>query len=297
MTAPTSSPSDDAHSPRTWVRTGPHTASLTVQNPGAMTLTGTNTYVIGLLGEQWPPQRWDGTRRDGAPGGAVANVVVVDPGPEDEEHLRALAEVGEVQLILLTHRHEDHSGGARLLHELTGAPVRAWDEALCIGAPPLHDGEVITVSEVETTVLHTPGHTSDSVCLVVGADSSILTGDMILGSGTTMLDYPDGDLEDYLDSMRELIQLGDLIVLPAHGSFGAELESVAEHLLEHRLDRVHELRHLIQATDDDLAPSATGLTAQVYGDVPEEVRPSALKTLKAQLAYLAELGDIAGFSE
>ena len=287
--AASSAPNQDdaARSPRSWVRTSPHTAFLTVDNPGAMTLTGTNTYVIGALGQRWPEEAASGE----------AGVVVVDPGPEDEAHLRAVAEAARVQLILLTHRHEDHSGGARRLHELTGAPVRAWEETLCVEAPPLHDGEVITVGDVEVTVLHTPGHTSDSVCLVVPADAAILTGDMILGSGTTMLDYPDGGLEDYLDSIRDLIELGDLMVLPAHGRFGAQLDEVGDRLVQHRLDRVHQLRGMIRSAEDDIAPSASGLTSQIYGEVPEEVRDSALKTLKAQLAYLVELGDIAGFTD
>lgn len=287
--AASSAPNQDdaARSPRSWARTSPHTAFLTVDNPGAMTLTGTNTYVIGALGQRWPEETASGE----------TGVVVVDPGPEDEAHLRAVAEAARVQLILLTHRHEDHSGGARRLRELTGAPVRAWEETLCVEAPPLHDGEVITAGNVEVTVLHTPGHTSDSVSLVVQADAVILTGDMILGSGTTMLDYPDGGLEDYLDSIRDLIELGDLMVLPAHGRFGAQLDEVGDRLVQHRLDRVHQLRGMIRSAEDDIAPSASGLTSQIYGEVPEEVRDSALKTLKAQLAYLVELGDIAGFTD
>ena len=116
-------------------------------NPGPMTLDGTNTYVL--------------QGRDG--------LVVVDPGPRDEQHLRRVAGHGEVQLTLLTHGHPDHAEGARRFHELTGAPVLARDPAQCIGTdePLGEDGESAGVAGLLVDVLHTPGHTADSVCFVV----------------------------------------------------------------------------------------------------------------------------------
>ena len=283
------SASSDAHlaAPRAWVRTSQHTAYLTVDNPGAMTLEGTNTYVVGALGEQWPP----------AEGAQRPRVVVVDPGPDDAAHADALARAGDVVLILLTHRHRDHTGNAARLSELTGAPVRAWAPDLSAGAEPLEDGEVVSAAEVEIFALHCPGHTSDSVCLRVDEDSVILTGDTVPGRGTTMLDYPDGDLEDYLDSLRELMEHRDLLVLPAHGPAGESLHEACDRLLDHRLTRIQELRQRLKATEDDIAPSAGALAESVYGDVPDAVRDSALKTLKAQLAYLVDIGEIAGFTD
>ncbi|BAS17492.1 beta-lactamase-like protein 2 [Arthrobacter sp. Hiyo8] len=153
------------------------TRSRLAPNPGPMSLDGTNSYVIA------------------APD--AAGVVVVDPGPLDESHLAALAAAGPVELVLITHRHKDHTEASEVFHELTGAPVRAADPAYCHGGEPLRGGEVIEAGGVEIRVLATPGHTSDSVCFHLpgdGPDGSVLTGDTILGRGTTVLDYPDGRL-------------------------------------------------------------------------------------------------------
>ena len=111
------------------------------RNPGPMTLEGTNTWVLRA--------------------GAERPAVVVDPGPADEAHLRAVAATGPIAQILLTHRHHDHSDGARRLHELTGAGVRALDPARRIGAEGLGEGDVVAVDELELRVWATPGHTSD----------------------------------------------------------------------------------------------------------------------------------------
>ena len=160
-------------------------------NPGPMSLDGTNSYLIGA------PE--------------AAGRVAVDPGPLDEPHLRALAGDGTVELILITHRHADHTAAAARFSELTGAPVRAADPAHCHGAPPLEDGETILAAGVEIRVVATPGHTSDSLCFHLpqdGPHGSVLTGDTILGSGTTVLDYPDGTLRDYLESLDRLERLG-----------------------------------------------------------------------------------------
>lgn len=269
---------------RAWRRTSEHTASLTAANPGGMTLAGTNTYAIA--------------DPDAAPGTDRPRAVVVDPGPEDREHAERIARAWEVGLILLTHRHADHTGGVAALRELTGAPVRAWDAALCVDAEPLADGETIEAPGTRVRVLHAPGHTSDSVCLHVPADDVLLTGDTILGEGTTMLDYPDGTLGDYLDTLRELEELpAATTVLPAHGEPGGSLREACEFLLDHRLTRIHQLRTGLRAAEDDLGPSASAVADRMYAGVPPEVRASAVKTLKAQLAYLVDVGEIAGFTE
>ncbi|KTR51102.1 hypothetical protein SA11R_10125, partial [Rothia kristinae] len=182
-------------------------------NPGPMTLEGTNTYVVGDLPRDWPG---DGSR----PG-----VIVVDPGPEDPEHLRRLTERTRVELILLTHRHADHAAGAPALHAMTGAPVRAAEPSLCRKGPPLEDGEVVGAAEQELLVLGTPGHTADSVCLRLDADSVMFTGDTVLGRGSTMLDYPDGALEPYIDSLRDLLEQREHTVLPGHGAPGGDLHA------------------------------------------------------------------------
>ena len=199
------------------VRSSELTRFRLAPNPGPMSLDGTNSYLIA------------------APGAAAR--VAVDPGPLDEPHLQALAGEGPVELILITHRHADHTAAAERFSALTGAPVRAADPAHCHGAPPLQDGETIRAAGTDIRVLATPGHTSDSLCFHLpqdGPHGSVLTGDTILGSGTTVLDYPDGTLRDYLDSLDRLERLGPATVLPAHGPVLPALDAVARAYRDHR---------------------------------------------------------------
>ena len=135
----------------------------------------------------------------------------------DEEHLATVASCGPVATILLTHGHHDHSEGAARLAELTRAPVRALDPAHRLGDEGLADGDVIAAAGLEIRVAATPGHSSDSLSFVLGGaggDTAVLTGDTILGRGTTVVAHPDGVLADYLASLRRLRELGDVMVLP-----------------------------------------------------------------------------------
>lgn len=233
-----------------------------------MSLEGTNSYVL---------------RAAGSP-----SAVVVDPGPQDEQHLQALAAAGPVELILITHRHADHTAGSARLHQLTGAPVRAADPAHCHGGGiPLLDGETIRAAGLEVRVLATPGHTSDSVCFHLPDDGrygSVLTGDTILGRGTTVLDYPDGTLGDYLASLDKLEALGAATVLPAHGPVLPSLEAIVRDYRDHRHERLDQIRAALDrlgrvATVSDVADA-------VYSDVGPSVRRAAEMSVAAQLDYL-----------
>lgn len=236
-------------------------------NPGPMSLHGTNSYVIA------------------APG--AASTVVVDPGPADEQHLQELAGAGAVELILITHRHADHSAGAERFAELTGAPVRAADPQHCHGGTPLADGEVIHAAGVEIRVLATPGHTSDSVCFHLpqdGAHGSVLTGDTILGLGTTVLDYPDGTLGHYLDSLDRLERLGPATVLPAHGPMLPALDTIARAYRDHRQGRLAQVRAALADLGADAG--VADVADAVYAAVDPAVRPAAELSVAAQLEYL-----------
>lgn len=244
------------------------TRFILAPNPGPMSLEGTNSYLL---------------RAPGDPG-----AVVVDPGPLEETHLQALAAAGPVQLILITHRHADHTAGAARLHELTGAPVRAADPAHCHGnGPVLRDGEVLSAAGVEIRVVATPGHTSDSVCFHLPGDAphgSVLTGDTILGRGTTMLDYPDGTLADYLASLDRLEALGPATVLPAHGPVLPSLEEIASAYRSHRLERLEQVRAALDSLGRDA--TAGDVAGAVYADVDPSVRRAAETSVAAQLHYL-----------
>jgi glyoxylase-like metal-dependent hydrolase (beta-lactamase superfamily II) len=246
------------------------TASVVLApNPGPMTLDGTNTWVL---------------RAPGAEG-----CVVVDPGPLHEGHLAAVAGCGPVEVVLLTHGHVDHSEGARRFAELTGAPVRALDPAHRLGSEGLGEGDVVAAAGLEVRVLATPGHTSDSLSFVLdpgsGADA-VLTGDTVLGRGTTVVAHPDGVLGDYLASLRRLRELGELTVLPGHGPELASAGAAAEAYLRHREQRLEQVRAAVAAG----AATASQVVEAVYADVDRALWPAAELSVRAQLEHLRRTG-------
>lgn len=237
-------------------------------NPGPMTLDGTNTYVLSVD---------DGN-------------VVVDPGPLIDEHLEAVASLGPVRVVLLTHGHLDHSEASRRFHEMTRAPVRARDPALCIDGDPLSvDGGIVDVPGLRVRVLHTPGHTSDSVCFDVSdaGTRAVLTGDTILGRGTTVVAHPDGQLEAYLESLRRLRALDGVPVLPGHGPVRPDAAAAADEYLAHREERLRQVRAALDAG----ARTPMEVVEIVYADVDRSVWPAAEATVRAQLDYLAARPD------
>lgn len=247
-------------------RSSPLTRYRLAPNPGPMSLDGTNSYVIG---------------------DDSGHVAVVDPGPLNEDHLALLAGAGVVDVVLITHRHRDHTEGAQRLHELTGAPVRAADPEHCYAGPPLADGESIRVGSALLRVIATPGHTSDSVCFHLpddGPHGSVLTGDTILGRGTTVLDYPDGRLGDYLASLDRLEALGPAAMLPAHGPVRPAVDELCREYRAHRHQRLDQIRAALAALGDDAGVEA--VTDAVYPDVDASVRWAAETSVAAQLDYL-----------
>ena len=229
-------------------------------NPGPMTLDGTNTWVL----------------RDA---GASA-CVVIDPGPLHEQHLAAVASCGPVASILLTHGHVDHSEGAARLAELTGASVRALDPRHRLGDEGLDEGDVVEAAGLALRVIATPGHSADSLSFLL--EDAVLTGDTILGRGTTVVAHPDGVLADYLDSLRRLEALGELTVLPGHGPELASAGVVAAQYLAHREMRLEQVRAAVAAG----ATTAEQVVEAVYADVDRVLWPAATMSVRAQLAYL-----------
>lgn len=250
----------------------PSVTVLRADNPGPMTLDGTRSYLLR------------------APG--TSSSVVVDPGPDDGIHLTALATAGPVELILITHRHPDHTAGSPRLQELTGAPVRAADPAHCHGGPsdaaPLRDGETIDAAGLQIRVVATPGHTGDSMAFVVtapGEEPVVLTGDTVLGRGTTVIAEPDGSLGDYFASLDILERLGHRrLGLPAHGPEIADLGGAVRAYRSHRLERLDQVRTAL----DTLGPGAgvDDVVTHVYADVDPSVLAAARQSVAAQLAYL-----------
>lgn len=235
-------------------------------NPSPMTLDGTNTWVV----------REPGAERS----------LVIDPGPEDEAHLRRVADAaGSVALVLLTHGHPDHAEGARRFAELVGSvPVRALDPAHRLGEEGLAEGDVVELDGLELRVTHTPGHTPDSLTFWLPADGAMLTGDTVLGRGTTVVDR----LGDYLASLRRLRAMaeGARVILPGHGGRLDDPVGALDHYIDHRRERLQQVEDALAAGDR----TAREVVERVYADVDRALWPVAEASVRAQLDYLTERG-------
>ena len=236
---------------------------LLCDNPGLMTLDGTNTWVLrGPAATRW----WSST-----------------PGPRTTTHIARIAELGKIPLVLISHKHEDHTGGIDKIVDRTGAVVRSVGSGFLRGlGGPLTDGEVIDAAGLRITVMATPGHTADSVSFLL--DDAVLTADTVLGRGTTVIDNEDGSLRDYLESLRRLHGLGSRTVLPGHGPDLDDLEAVSDMYLTHREERLDQVRDALRALGDDA--TARQIVEHVYTDVDEKLWDAAEWSVQAQLDYL-----------
>jgi glyoxylase-like metal-dependent hydrolase (beta-lactamase superfamily II) len=246
---------------------------IVAPNPGPLTGPGTNTYVVG----------------SGRP-------VVIDPGCDDPSHLeRVLAVAGSaVERIVCTHSHPDHSPGAAWLKKRTGAavlglpapddgyqdPTYAPDRALANGERIAAGGEVLRA-------IHTPGHASNHLCLLLEADGLLFTGDHLMGGATVIIIPPDGSMRLYLDSLRQLRELPVVTLAPGHGALMPGAIAEIERVIGHRLAREDKLvRALAQrgaAMLDDMLPD-------VYDDVPKFMHVYARHSLLAHAVKLVEDG-------
>lgn len=253
---------------------GPVTSSaycVLAPNPSPWTLDGTNTWLLT------------------APNCAYA--AIVDPGPGDPAHAAAIERVleasgVEARVILLTHGHIDHAEGARALADRLKVDVRALDPAHRLGQHGLADGDIVDLGDWRIDVVETPGHSGDSVCFSVSHDGSILTGDTVLGRGTSLVAWPDGRLGEYLDSLQRLreaaLRTSALRLLPGHGPMLEHPQAVIDAYLDHRRARLQEVREVVAS--GAVGPAA--IVEIVYADVPREVWPAAELTVRAQLEYL-----------
>jgi glyoxylase-like metal-dependent hydrolase (beta-lactamase superfamily II) len=239
---------------------------LLAPNPSPMTLDGTNTWVVA------------------EPGSAA--VVVIDPGPLDEGHLqRVLTMTGERRVagILLTHGHPDHSAGAARFAELSGCrQVRAADPAHRLGEEGLAEGDVIEASGCELRVVASPGHSADSVSMLLTADGALFTGDTVLGRGTTVI-AGDGNLGDYLRTLDRLQKIADVrVLLPGHGPVLDDPAGTLAYYIAHRAQRLEQVRDALAAG----AKTPAEIVAMIYTDVDKSVWPAAEWSVQAQLDYL-----------
>ena len=246
----------------------PRAVRVLAPNPGPMTLDGTNTWILRT------------------PGGPA---LVVDPGPLDVGHLERVLETadGPVAGVLLTHGHADHSEGAVWFASRAGCGVRALDPAHRLGSEGLADGDVVSAGDLRVDILGTPGHTSDSLSFWLPDESSLLTGDTVLGRGTSVVAHPDGSLGAYLGSLRRLHALASDVgvdtVLPGHGPVIADALAVLSYYLRHRAERLDQVRDAVAAG----ATTPREVVERVYADVDPILWPAAELSVRAQLDYLA----------
>ncbi len=246
---------------------------LRAPNPGPMTLTGTNSYLVGTGGE----------------------LVAIDPGPLLEEHLQELVATAaqlnsKLVKILVTHGHPDHFPGAARLKELTHAPVVAYHAATFDHDENLQDSQKYTAAGVTFSCLFTPGHAVDHLCFYLEEEKALFTGDNVLGVGTTIVAPPKGNMREYLDSLR-LIQSRCPEAQVIYGGHGPAVTDPAAKLAEYLAHRQMRLDKVLAALVAG-AQTIPQIVAQVYQDVDRRIWPAAARQVLAQLQYLEEQGRV-----
>lgn len=233
-------------------------ASITAPNPGPFTLEGTRTWLLG-------------------------DRAVIDPGPDIDRHIEAiLGAMPRLDTILITHRHGDHAPAAVPLRARTGATILAPPNVLDEGevGRRLHGGETLEIDGLRVDVVHTPGHTGEHVCFLT-AEGDLFTGDTILGSGTTAIFPPDGDMGDYMASLRKLRALAPRRILPAHGPDRPDAVALIDEYIRHREEREAQILAALTSPRD-----LTALRESVY----PHLHPALAKAAEAQLvAHLTKL--------
>lgn len=242
---------------------------LLAPNPSMMTGPGTNTYLFG-----------------------VSEIAVIDPGPEIEAHIDAIIEAAgaPVRWVLATHTHPDHSPGAMALAARTGAEVlgrpapehgpqdRSFSPARLLG-----DGDTLVTGEFTLEAVHTPGHASNHLCYRHAATNWLVTGDQVIDGSTVVINPPDGDMSDYIESLERLKAMNCDALLPGHGGRIEDPERAIDRIIEHRLLRE---RKVLDAVRQHPGLRPRELVPYVYQDVSPHLFPLAERSLLAHLLKL-----------
>jgi glyoxylase-like metal-dependent hydrolase (beta-lactamase superfamily II)/8-oxo-dGTP pyrophosphatase MutT (NUDIX family) len=266
------------------VRLSERIVRVTAPNPGMMTGPGTNSYFVG----DPTAQRW----------------ALIDPGPVDAEHLRALqaAAPGPVHWVLTTHTHVDHSPGAVAASAAFGAPVwgrrpthaQGQDASFDPAHEPVHGERLVLGPAATLRAIHTPGHASNHLCWLLEDEQLLFTGDHVMQGSTVVINPPDGDMTAYLRALNGLLDEDLRWLAPGHGFLVADPHAVVRALVAHRLRReakvVDALQPLGTAPLDDLLPL-------VYADTPARLHPVARRSLLAHLLKLQDDGRVTSEGE
>ena len=267
------------------IRLSPLITRVLANNPSAFTFKGTGVYIVG-----------------------ESDVAVIDPGPLLPDHIEALKRAlkgKRVSHILVTHTHSDHSPAAQPLKEWSGARTYAFgphgsghheggprveeggDQSF-VPDERVKDGDVLTGNGWSFECVHTPGHTSNHICFALREEKALFTGDHIMGWSTTVVTPPDGNMREYMASVRKLIARGDKILYPTHGSPIKDPKPFLEAYLEHRLDRE---KQILACVRDGLA-TIPEMVARMYADVDKRLHPASARSVLAHLIQLSEDGRV-----
>jgi glyoxylase-like metal-dependent hydrolase (beta-lactamase superfamily II)/8-oxo-dGTP pyrophosphatase MutT (NUDIX family) len=268
-----------ALSPGVPVRLSERVIRVTAANGSVMTGPGTNTYLVG----GGPANRW----------------TVIDPGPDDEAHVRAVlaAAPGPIEAIVLTHSHKDHSPASRALRAATGAPVwgrwpahpQGQDAQLALDRELQHGERLACAPEAHLRVLHTPGHASNHLCFLLEEEQLLFTGDHVMQSSTVVINPPDGDMAAYLRSLQALQEEDLTWLAPGHGFLMARPLQAIEGLIAHRLRR----EALVFDAVGTLGPApVAALRERVYTEIPPVLHAVAERSLLAHLLKLQAEGRV-----
>lgn len=242
---------------------------IVAPNPGLMTGPGTNTYLVG-----------------------IDEIAVIDPGPDDRSHLDAIAGCGgdRIRWIVCTHTHPDHSPGAAKLKKRTGAEVLAFDsrDGLKVDST-LGDGDTVEGTEWRLTAIHTPGHASNHLCFLLEEERLLFSGDHVMQGSTVVIRPPDGDMEQYIESLERVRDLRPPLrsIAPGHGHLIDAPRAVLDWYIEHRHDRE---RQVLKALSEAGSATNEEIVERVYTDVDPELHPVARWSVWAHLRKLANEG-------
>lgn len=257
---------------------------IIANNPGPFTFTGTGTYIIGK-----------------------ENLAIIDPGPIDQNHFDAIIKSTKGQTIthiLLTHNHNDHSPLAKKIKEETGAKIyfknlsndiqtedqfeEGYDKDI-EGDIELSDGDIIETNEWTVEAIHTPGHTSNHICYSLAEEDVLFSGDHVMGWSTTVIVPPDGDMNDYINSLKKLLKRSENNFYPTHGPIIERPKELVAKYIEHRMEREKQITEAIKLGNKKIPD----MVKIIYKDVDISLHPAAAMSTLAHLIRMKENNEIA----